>query len=106
MPCLSNVNIASIDADGASELGVLLPAFLGLLVGGVNAEERTLTIASVGQLVVMLSGKRESSNTRTSDSERSPNVEPEDTSSFFLISPKPSALPVGIDILARIKKYF
>ena len=106
MPCLSNVNIVSIEADGASEPELLLPVFLGLLVGGLNAEERTLTIASVGQLVVMLSGKRESSNTRTSDSERRPNLEPDDTSSFFLISPKPSALPVGIDILARNKTWF
>ena len=89
--------MASIEVDGDSEGGLLL---LDLLFRGLNAEERTLTMASADQLVVILSGKRESSNTSTSDSERRPNLEAEATSSFFLISPKPSAFPVGGKVLA------
>ena len=71
----------------------VLPDLLEVLFGGLKAEERILAMASVGQSVVMLSGNRESSRTRTSDSERRPRMEAEAWSSFFLISPSPSASP-------------
>lgn len=73
MPWRSNVNRTSIVADGAS-VSTLLPAFFADSFRGLKAEESTLAMASVGQLAVMLSGNRESSNTRISDSERRPSM--------------------------------
>ena len=93
MPYLSKVNNTSIVVDRPSVPDLVLPDSLGLLFGGLKAEERILTIASMGQLVVMLSGNRVSSKTRTSESERSPSLEAEAWSSFFLISPRPAASP-------------
>lgn len=93
MPRLSNVNSTSIVADGPSVLD-LLPDLCVLSLAGLKAEERILTMASVGQDVVMLSGNLASSRTRISDSERRPRVEAEALSSFFLTSPSPSASPI------------
>lgn len=92
-PCESKVIRTSIVVAGAWEVDDLVD-FLVWLAAALNAEASTSEILSVGQFVVMPSGKLASSRMSTSDAERRPSFVADFASSSFRTSPKPSAFPV------------
>lgn len=71
-----------------------LVPFMVAARSGAKAEARREDTWSAGQSFVMLSGKRGSSRTKTSDSSRRPSWRALFLSSFLRVSPRPSASPV------------
>lgn len=103
MPCWSKVRRTSIVAVGAF-LGFFFAVPLRVAArSGEKAEARREVTWSAAQVALILSGKRVGSSTmKTSDSSRTPRRRADFWSSFLRVSPRPSASPVGREMVVSL----
>ena len=108
MPCLSNVMRVSIvgltspvfpfflsfDDDREELTAAAKSGLVASMSSGAKAEANRCEMRSGSQVVVMLSGKKGESITKTSEEERRPRSTPDLASSRLRVGPRPSASPV------------